>query len=59
MERRGARWIESLVRAGYGDRVMFGTDQLLWPGLMAVGMSVLNTLARSCQRTTRRLQSIL
>jgi predicted TIM-barrel fold metal-dependent hydrolase len=29
------RYIERLVDAGFGDRVMFGTDQMGWPGLMA------------------------
>ena len=25
------RYIERLVAAGFGDRPMFGTDQLIWP----------------------------
>ena len=29
------RYIERLVDAGFEDRVMFGTDQLVWPKLMA------------------------
>ncbi len=36
------RYIERLVKAGFGDRVMFGTDQLLWPGLMAYSISIVN-----------------
>src|SRR5690606_15798054 len=36
------RYIERLVKAGFGDRVMFGTDQLLWPGLMAHSISIIN-----------------
>jgi predicted TIM-barrel fold metal-dependent hydrolase len=35
------RYIERLVRAGFGDRVMFGTDQLIWPGLMAYSISII------------------
>ena len=35
------RYIERLVKAGFGDRVMFGTDQLLWPGLMAHSISII------------------
>lgn len=35
------RYIERLVYAGFQDRVMFGTDQLLWPGLMAYSISVI------------------
>lgn len=35
------RYIERLVDAGFEDRVMFGTDQLLWPGLMAYSISVI------------------
>ena len=27
--------------AGFEDRVMFGTDQLLWPKLMATSISVI------------------
>ena len=27
--------------AGFGDRVMFGTDQLSWPGLMAYSVSII------------------
>jgi hypothetical protein len=34
------RYIERLVDAGFEDRVMFGTDQLIWPNLMeySIGM---------------------
>ena len=35
------RYIERLVKAGFGDRVMLGTDQLLWPGLMAHSISII------------------
>jgi predicted TIM-barrel fold metal-dependent hydrolase len=35
------RYIQRLVDAGFEDRVMFGTDQLIWPGLMAYSISVI------------------
>jgi predicted TIM-barrel fold metal-dependent hydrolase len=35
------RYIERLVEAGFEDRVMFGTDQLIWPKLMSYSISVI------------------
>ena len=35
------RYIERMVDAGFGDRVMFGTDQLTWPGLMAHSIGII------------------
>ncbi|MFN7929508.1 MAG: amidohydrolase family protein [Blastocatellia bacterium] len=35
------RYIERLVDAGFGDRVMFGTDQMIWPKLMAYSIGVI------------------
>jgi predicted TIM-barrel fold metal-dependent hydrolase len=35
------RYIERLVDAGFGDRVLFGTDQLGWPKLMAYSLSLI------------------
>jgi predicted TIM-barrel fold metal-dependent hydrolase len=35
------RYIERLVGAGFGDRVMYGTDQLVWPKLMAYSISII------------------
>lgn len=35
------RYIERLVRAGFSDRVMYGTDQMNWPGLMAYSISII------------------
>lgn len=35
------RYIERLVDGGFEDRVMFGTDQLVWPKLMAYSISVI------------------
>jgi predicted TIM-barrel fold metal-dependent hydrolase len=28
------RYLQELVDAGYGDRVMFGSDQMIWPGVI-------------------------
>jgi predicted TIM-barrel fold metal-dependent hydrolase len=35
------RYIERIVDAGFGDRLMFGTDQMNWPKLMALSISVI------------------
>lgn len=35
------RYIQRLVEGGFGDRVMYGTDQLLWPGLMAYSIGII------------------
>jgi predicted TIM-barrel fold metal-dependent hydrolase len=35
------RYIERLVDAGFEDRVMFGTDQMGWPRLMAYSIGVI------------------
>ena len=35
------RYIERLVDGGFGDRVMFGTDQLVWPKLMAYSIGII------------------
>ncbi|MBV9623193.1 MAG: amidohydrolase family protein [Acidobacteria bacterium] len=35
------RYIERLVDAGFEDRVMYGTDQIFWPKLMAYSISII------------------
>jgi len=35
------RYIQRLVEAGFEDRVMFGTDQMMWPNLMAYSISLI------------------
>jgi len=35
------RYIRRLVEAGFEDRVMYGTDQMEWPGLMAYSISII------------------
>lgn len=37
------RYIERLVDAGFEDRVMFGTDQMAWPKLMAYSIGVIQS----------------
>jgi uncharacterized protein len=32
------RYLERIVEAGFGDRIMFGTDQGIWPGLIEVAI---------------------
>jgi uncharacterized protein len=34
-------YIQRIVDAGFEDRVMFGTDQMIWPKLMATSISVI------------------
>lgn len=35
------RYLQELLDAGYGDRVMFGTDQGLWPSLIEASIDVI------------------
>ena len=35
------RYIERVVDAGFEDRIMFGTDQFMWPKLMAYSISII------------------
>ena len=35
------RYIERIVDGGFGDRVMFGTDQFAWPKLMTYSISII------------------
>ena len=37
------RYIERLVDAGFEDRVMFGTDQLIWPKLMDYSIGIIQS----------------
>ena len=36
------RFLRALVEAGYGDRIMFGSDQMVWPGLIDAAVRSLN-----------------
>ena len=33
------RFLRGIVEAGYADRVMFGSDQMIWPGLIEVAIT--------------------
>ncbi len=33
------RWLQALVEAGFGDRIMFGTDQGIWPQTIEVAIA--------------------
>ncbi len=37
------RFLEALVVAGFADRIMFGSDQIVWPGLIEEGIKAINT----------------
>ena len=47
------RFLKGIVEAGYGDRVMFGSDQMVWPQLIEAGIRGINEapfLTRSLKR---------
>jgi predicted TIM-barrel fold metal-dependent hydrolase len=33
--------LETLVRAGFQERIMFGSDQMVWPGLIEEGIDAI------------------
>ncbi|MEX6690845.1 amidohydrolase family protein [Danxiaibacter flavus] len=35
-------YLERLVNAGFGKRIMFGSDNMVWPGAIAVGIDAIN-----------------
>ena len=35
------RYLQELVEAGYGDRIMFGSDQMIWPGIIEPSIQVI------------------
>jgi predicted TIM-barrel fold metal-dependent hydrolase len=42
-----------LVDAGFEDRVMFGTDQMEWPKLMAYSITIIQNAAYVAPRQKR------
>lgn len=36
------RFLKGITDAGYGNRVMFGSDQMVWPGTIERGIQVIN-----------------
>ncbi len=35
------RFLQEIVEAGYGDRIMFGSDQMIWPGIIEPSIRVI------------------
>lgn len=35
-------FLKEIIRAGFGDRIMFGSDQMNWPGLIEEGINAIN-----------------
>ena len=42
-EKEFYRYLRSIVEAGYGSRVMFGSDQMIWPGVIERSVSIINS----------------
>ncbi len=36
------RYLQGIVEAGFGNRVMFGSDQMVWPGVIERAVAVIN-----------------
>jgi predicted TIM-barrel fold metal-dependent hydrolase len=36
------RYLQALVESGFGNRVMFGSDQMVWPGVIERSIAVIN-----------------
>ncbi len=39
------RFLQEIVEAGYGDRVMFGSDQMIWPGVIGPAIEAIEEAA--------------
>ncbi len=37
------RYLRRLVQAGFADRLMFGSDQMVWPGTIGMGIEAIET----------------
>ena len=35
-------YLKSLINAGFGDRIMYGSDQMVWPEVITVGIESVN-----------------
>ena len=35
-------YVKSLIDAGFGNRIMYGTDQMVWPDVISVGIETVN-----------------
>ena len=38
-------YLERIVDAGFGSRVMFGSDQMIWPGTIEPGIEAIESAA--------------
>ncbi|MEL7271605.1 MAG: amidohydrolase family protein, partial [Bacteroidota bacterium] len=38
-------YLKSLIRAGFEDRIMYGSDQMVWPQLISTGIETVNNAA--------------
>ena len=36
------KYVKSLIDAGFGNRIMYGTDQMVWPDVISVGIETVN-----------------
>ena len=36
-------YLKALINAGFGDRIMFGTDQMVWPETIGIGIETVNS----------------
>lgn len=37
-------YLKSLMNAGFGDRIMYGSDQMVWPEVISVGIETVNDI---------------
>ena len=49
------RHLRRLVEAGYGDRIMFGSDQMVWPGVIAPAVRAVTSAPFLSERQKRAI----
>ncbi len=49
-ERELHAYLESLIDAGFGDRIMFGSDQMVWPQTISIGIETVNSSSLSLEQ---------
>ena len=47
------RYLQALVDSGYGQRILFGTDQMVWPGLIERSIAVIEEAPFLSERQKR------
>ena len=47
------RYLQGIVEAGYGDRVMFGSDQMIWPGIIEPAIAAIEEAPFLTERQKR------